>query len=257
MSRRSAVVVLRAVWRLARVLVQALRGVAIVTWRFPRLDAAGREAAIGRWSLGVLEALGIGLRCQGKPAARGTLLAANHVSWLDIVAIHALVPEARFVSKAGVRDWPLIGRLADAGETLYLARERKRDALRLVGLIGDALAGGQSVAVFPEGTTADGRTLLPFHANLLQAAITTGAPVQPVALRFADAFDPESRAVEFVGETTLLQSLWRVVAAEALVVHVALLTARSSVGADRRVLADALRADIVAALAGQTGAPMR
>ena len=248
MSRRSPVGVPRAVWRLARGSVQALRGVAIVTWRFPRLDAAGRHAAIGRWSAGVLEALGVGLRLEGEAAPPGTLLAANHVSWLDIVAIHAVVPEARFVSKAAVRDWPLVGRLADAAGTLFLARDRKRDALRLVGLIGDALAAGQSVAVFPEGTTADGRTLLPFHANLLQAAIATGAPVQPVALRFADAFDRPSRAVEFVGATTLLQSVWRVVGAEALVVHVALLPPLASAGADRRELADAVRAAIAAAL---------
>ena len=74
-----------------------------------------------------------------------------------------------------------------SGGTLFIERERKRDALRVVHQIAAALRAGDIVAVFPEGTTGDGRDVLPFHANLLQAAIATGAPVQPVVLRYRDA----------------------------------------------------------------------
>ena len=80
------------------------------------------------------------------------------------MAVHAVCPEARFVSKADVQRWPLVGRLVDAGATLYIQRERRRDAMRVVHQMAAALKAGDTVAIFPEGTTADGRTLLPFHA---------------------------------------------------------------------------------------------
>jgi len=239
---------LRAAWRLLRCVLHALHGLGIVLLRFRGLDAAQRHARIRWWSAKLLRLMGIAIRVEGTVHAGAVLLVANHVSWLDISALHAVVPQARFVSKADIRAWPLLSRLADAADTLYLERERKRDALRVVHLVAQALSDGQTVAVFPEGTTSDGRALLPFHANLLQAAIATGAPVQPVALRFSDAQAPISAAVEFVGATTLVQSLWRVACADALVVHLTLLPPRGSRHADRRALARTLRDDIAARL---------
>ena len=239
---------LRAVARIAASVLHGFHGLALVLLRFPALDAAGRHARIGRWSLTMLRRMGITLQVDGVPATGGVLVAANHVSWLDILALHAACPQARFVSKADVRGWPLVARLADAADTLYLERERKRDALRVVHAVAAALQGGQTVAVFPEGTTADGRTLLPFHANLLQAAIAVGAPVQPVALRFSDAHDAVSRAVEFVGRTTLVQSLWRVARADALQVRLVFLPLQPTGGADRRELATRLHDTIGARL---------
>jgi 1-acyl-sn-glycerol-3-phosphate acyltransferase len=241
---------LRAAWRLLRCAVHGLHGLAIALLRFDRLDAAQRHARIRWWSTKTLRLMGIALQVEGSVRPGGTLLVANHVSWLDITALHAVVPHARFVSKADIQSWPLLARLADAADTLYLERERKRDALRVVHLVAQALDQGQTVAVFPEGTTSDGRSLLPFHANLLQAAIATGTPVQPVALRFSDAQAPDSAAVEFVGATTLVESLWRVACADGLVAHLTLLPARGSRHADRRALAQTLRDDIAAQLPG-------
>ena len=239
----------RAAWRLLRCALHVLRGLAIVLVRFGGLDAAQRHAAIGRWSTGLLRTLGIAVQLDGRVHAGGVLLVANHVSWLDITALHAVVPHARFVSKADIQSWPLLSPLADAAGTLYLMRERKRDALRVVHLVAQALSEGQVVAVFPEGTTSDGRTLLPFHANLLQAAIATATPVQPIVLRFSDAREPISRAAEFIGATTLVESLWRVARADGLVANLTLLPARASAHADRRALAQTLRDDIIARLA--------
>jgi 1-acyl-sn-glycerol-3-phosphate acyltransferase len=241
---------LRAAWRLLRCGVHGLHGLAIALLYFGRLDPAQRHARIRWWSTKTLRLMGIALQVEGSVRPGGTLLVANHVSWLDITALHAVVPHARFVSKADIQSWPLLARLADAADTLYLERERKRDALRVVHLVAQALDQGQTVAVFPEGTTSDGRTLLPFHANLLQAAISTGTPVQPVALRFSDAQAPISAAVEFVGATTLVESLWRVACADGLVAHLTLLPARGSRHADRRALAQTLREDIAAELPG-------
>jgi 1-acyl-sn-glycerol-3-phosphate acyltransferase len=239
---------LRAAWRVTRVLVHALHGVAIALLRFPSLDTAARRVRVQWWAATMLRVAGVRLEATGGPREGGTLLVSNHVSWLDIVAIHALAPRARFVSKADVRHWPLLSRLVDAGGTLYLERERKRDAMRVVHRVSEALAAGDMVVVFPEGTTGEGRTLLPFHANLLQAAIATATPVQPVALRFSDATDAFSPAVAYVGDTTLAQSLWRVASAEGLRVRVQFLEAMPSAGAERRALGEQLRARIAAAL---------
>jgi 1-acyl-sn-glycerol-3-phosphate acyltransferase len=241
-------VALRAAWRLLRCVVHVLRGLGIVLLRFGSLDLPQRHERIRAWSTGMLRVMGIGIEVEGQVQRGGVLLAANHVSWLDITALHAVVPQARFVSKADIQLWPLLSRLADAADTLYLERERKRDALRVVHLVAQALSEGQTVAVFPEGTTSDGHTLLPFHANLFQAAIATSTPVQPVALRFSDARVGVSPAVVFVGATTLLESLWRVACADRLVAHITLLPARPSANADRRALAQTLRDDIVGQL---------
>lgn len=239
---------LRAIGRLVRSALHALHGLALVEFVFPRIDAAGRQRHVARWSRGLLEALGIGLEVDGKPADGPVLVVANHVSWLDIAAIHSFCPAARFVSKSEVGRWPLVGRLVGAAGTLYLERSSRRDARRVLHRIVAALAAGDTIAVFPEGTTGDGRRTLPFHANLLQAPLAAGRPVQPIALRYRDAFDATSGAARFIGETMLVQSLWRLACGEAVVVRATVLPARVPAGVDRRALASALRAEIDAVL---------
>jgi 1-acyl-sn-glycerol-3-phosphate acyltransferase len=239
---------LRALGRLALTVLHALHGVAIVLWSFPRKPEPDRHARIQWWAAKMLRVMGVQRVVEGVPHAGATLIAANHVSWLDIVALHSVCPHARFVSKADIKHWPVIHHLVSAAGTLYIERERKRDALRVVHQMAEALQQGQTVAVFPEGTTGDGRALLPFHANLLQAAIAVEAPVQPVALRFSDPSNHASPAAAYVGETTLVQSVWRIACAEGLTVHVSLLPAIGSRHADRRALAERVREQIAAAL---------
>lgn len=240
---------LRAAARLLHAVAHALHGVAIVLTRFRALDLERRHELIRWWARKMLAVMGIALHVDERvPIAAGTLLVANHISWLDIMAVHAVCPQARFVSKADVRHWPIVSRLVDAANTLYLERERKRDALRVVHLMAGALREGEVVAAFPEGTTSDGRSLLPFHANLLQAAISTAAPIQPVALRYSDASGAVSRAVEYVGDTTLMASVWRIARGQGVVARVTLLPPRASADAERRAFAQLLRADIAAGL---------
>ena len=239
---------LRALARLGHAVGHGLHGLAIVLFRFPSLDVGARRERIRWWAKKMLAVLGIAFEREGEPVRHAALVVVNHVSWLDIMAVHAVVPEARFVSKADVKAWPLVSRLVEAGGTLYLERERKRDALRVVHAIAAALAGGEVVAIFPEGTTSTGHGLLPFHANLLQAAIATATPVQPVALRFSEAANAVSEAVEFVGATSLMRSLWQTSCGEGVRARLTFLPPRASAGADRRELAALLRADIGAAL---------
>lgn len=250
---------LRAAARLSRCTLHVLHGAAHVLLRFGGFDAAERHASVRWWSAKLMRLLGVTLQVEGLAQLAGlrggTLLAANHVSWLDIMAIHAACPQARFVSKSAVKAWPVLSQLADAGGTLYLERERKRDALRVVHVMAEALARGETIAVFPEGTTSDGRALLPFHANLLQAAVATASPIQPIALRFSEPGHLVSPSAEFIGQTSLVQSMWRLAMAEGLRVRVQVLPLLPSTGAERRALSAQLQSVIAGALASDQALP--
>jgi 1-acyl-sn-glycerol-3-phosphate acyltransferase len=238
---------LAAGWKLLRAIAHALGGWWTIRSEFPRLSPADRERRVQQWAGRMLTLMGISLAVQGTPPAAGPLLlVCNHLSWLDILTIHA-ARHVRFVSKAGVRRWPLIGTLSTAAGTLYIERERRRDALRVVHHMTEALRSGDVVAVFPEGTTSDGRGVLPFHANLLQAAISAGAPVQPAAIAFVDAASGEpSSAPRYIDDDNLLSSLWHTLKAPPLRAVVRFGEPQSSVGRDRRAWARALHADVLA-----------
>jgi 1-acyl-sn-glycerol-3-phosphate acyltransferase len=237
-----------AAWRLARLAPHVLHGLWIVRRRFDLLTAVEKHGLVQWWSLKTLRILGIALRAQGQAVPAGHLVVANHVSWLDIAAVHAVLPQARFVSKADVKHWPLVGALAEGAGTLFIERSSKRDALRVVHQTAAALQAGDCVAVFPEGTTGAGPQLLPFHANLLQAAVSTGAPVLPVVLRWFEPGEHFSPAARFIGETTLVQSLWRIASARGMGIEVKVLPSVASEGQDRRALGEALREAISAGL---------
>jgi 1-acyl-sn-glycerol-3-phosphate acyltransferase len=233
---------LGAAWRLLRVVSHLLTGALTVGVVFPRLTQAKRDARVQTWALEMLARLAIKLIVDGQPPLTGpVLLVANHISWLDIVVMHA-ARHCRFVSKDDVQRWPIVGTLASAAGTLYVARESRRDAMRVVHHMAECLAQGDVLAVFPEGTTGDGTQLLPFHANLLQAAIVADAPVQPVALHFSDAATGAvSFAPCYIGEDTLMQSLWRTLCAENLLAVVHFGEPQQALGRDRRTWAADLR----------------
>jgi len=236
---------LRAGWRLLRLLVHALWGLWLVAWRFPRLSSDQQQARVQAWSLGLLTCAGITLQLRGRPQRAGpVLLVANHLSWLDIPVLHA-ARYCRFISKSDVQDWPIVGTLATAAGTLYIRRESRRDALRMVTSMRDALLAGEVLAVFPEGQTGDGRALLPFHANLLQAALDAGAPVQPVGLRFLDGIGgATSDAPSFVGDESFLGSVWRTLKAPGITAVVHFGAPERALGRDRRAWSQALHAAV-------------
>lgn len=239
---------LRVLGRIGGLALYLLHGMVLMAWLWPRLDETGRQARIQWWSARLLRRAGLTVAVQGQPRPGGALVVSNHVSWLDIAAIHAACPQARFVSKADVKRWPLLGWLIAGAGTLFIERERKRDAMRMVHEMAAALQRHETVAVFPEGTTGAGPQVLPFHANLLQAAIAVEAPIQPVVIRFSEPGQPFSWAAQYIGDTTLIQSIWRVLSARGLKVDVRFLPPQGSAHADRRALAAHLQAEIQAAL---------
>ncbi len=233
---------LRVPWRLLCVLARVLAGWCTIRFVFPRLAPGEREARVQAWAQDMLRALGIPLAVHGQPPVRGPLLlVANHLSWLDILVLHA-ARHCRFVSKSEVHHWPLIGTLAGGAGTLFIERERRRDAMRVVHHMAESLRAGDIVAIFPEGTTTDGRELLPFHANLIQAAVSAQAPVQPVGLRFVDAASgQDSTAPLYIGDDTLVGSIWRTLAGPPFVAVVRFGEPQHAEGRDRRRWAAELR----------------
>jgi 1-acyl-sn-glycerol-3-phosphate acyltransferase len=232
----------RGAWRLLRALLHALAGLATILWAFPRLDEPARNERVQRWARGMLHVLGIELEVRGEPPRHGpVLLVANHISWLDILVMHA-ARHCRFVSKSEVRHWPLIGTLATGAGTLYIERESRRDALRVVHHMAARLKAGDILAVFPEGTTSDGVDLLPFHANLIQAAVSADVPAQPVALDFIDAASSRrSLSPCYIGDDTLVASLWRTVTGPGFKALVSFGEPQHVHGRDRRAWAADLR----------------
>jgi 1-acyl-sn-glycerol-3-phosphate acyltransferase len=267
--------VLRVLWRVPVMIVLLFAGLAIIGGIFPLLGLRRRERIISIWSRALLGACGVrldstlplGSRAGPRPdvadvtlqavdprpqaldpaerRSTGTLIVCNHISWLDIFVVLALKP-ARFVAKIEIASWPLVGLLVRGVGTLFIERGRRHAVHQLNERIEFVLNAGQCVAVFPEGTTSDGRRLLPFHANLLEPAIRSGAAVIPIGLRYLRPDGSPHEAVDFTGDTSLVGSMLRIFGASRLRVRVIELppvrgTRRHAVAAEARTaLAQAL-----------------
>ncbi|MET9933354.1 MULTISPECIES: lysophospholipid acyltransferase family protein [unclassified Streptomyces] len=199
------------------------------------LPPAARFALVRLWTRTVVRAFGVRVRYGGSPVATGPLLVvANHVSWLDVPLLAAVLP-ARTVAKAEVRHWPVLGVLAALGGTLFIDRDRLRALPGTVRAMTAVLAGGGRVAVFPEGSTWCGRERGRFRPAVFQAALDAGCAVQPVRIDYRPA-----DAAAYVGDDPLGASLWRVVTTRRLTAEVRLADPLpSGRHPDRRALAAA------------------
>jgi 1-acyl-sn-glycerol-3-phosphate acyltransferase len=231
---------LRRAGRLLGVLGMLLAGTGLAVL-LPLLPAARGRAALRGWARWTLRTLGVRLLVRGRAPRGRALLVANHVSWLDVLAVLAVSP-ARMLAKREVRRWPLVGALAAAAGTVFVDRSRPRDLPATVAQVAGALRSGRSVAVFPEGTTwcgaaTDCRPSGGFRPAMFEAAVAAGAPVVPLRIGYRYAGDP-STLPAFLGEETLWASVRRVLAARGLTVSVTLSAAlHPGEGADRRSLA--------------------
>jgi 1-acyl-sn-glycerol-3-phosphate acyltransferase len=209
----------RALWRVAALLAVLCAGI-VLSPLAARCTPVRHERLIRLWCRALVHALGVRIRVSG--AVRdtgGVLIVANHISWLDIPAL-ATVRPARMLAKSEIRDWPVAGALAAWGHTLFIARDRPHALPGTIAQIAAALRSGSAVAAFPEGSTWCGRSQGRFRRAVFQAALDAGVPVQPVHIGYAQGSGTPSTAPAFVGDDTLMASLWRIAAARALVVHV-------------------------------------
>ena len=236
---------LRACFKFAHAALHLVVGWVTIWLKFPGLTPAQRQMRVQIWSAKLLQCMGVQLLVRGNAAVpRPLLLVSNHISWLDITALHA-ARYCRFVSKADVKHWPVIGPLAAGVGTLFIERESRRDAMRVVHHMADSLRAGDVLGVFPEGTTSDGTHLLAFHGNLFQAAISANAPVQPVSIAYIDlASGQATLAASFVNDDTLFTSVWRTLCTQQLGVVITFGEPQLPQGRDRRVWATQMREEI-------------
>jgi 1-acyl-sn-glycerol-3-phosphate acyltransferase len=130
-----------------------------------------------RWSKSYLRLLNIEVVSKGMPPAKG-VLTSNHLSYIDIIVLSSIYPQV-FLSKADVRDWPLIGVLTRCAGTLFVRRERKADVADLQSSLLDVVSQGVPLTLFPEGTSSDGSKVMPFFSSFLEPAAKANWPVTP------------------------------------------------------------------------------
>jgi 1-acyl-sn-glycerol-3-phosphate acyltransferase len=247
---------LRLAWRLARVIVHLLAGLATCALVFPWASRRLRDAATRRWSRRLLAICNVRVEeAAGSQALEHALVAANHISWLDIFVINSLHP-CRFVAKAEIRSWPVLGWLAAAAGTVFIARGNRRELRHIFKGLVLVLGQGERVALFPEGTVARQGSVLPFHANLFEAAIDARVPVQPCALAYLDAAGDWHRGVDYTGDVSFVDSIVTILGGPPVRARVACLAPIEGEGAHRRELAQAAHDAIQAALVQAGAAPV-
>ncbi len=244
--------------RLLRVGLHVLFGLLVCVLVFPRVSAERRQERIRRWSRQLLAIFRVQYEVVFADAAirtpRGStgglahgVVVANHVSWLDIFVINAMQP-CRFVAKSDIRDWPLLGYLCARSGTIFISRGSPRDVRKTFKNLVASVEAGERVAFFPEGTTAAQGTILPFHANLFEAAIDAKVPIQPLALRYLDPQGQLTANVDYIGDTSFMESMLTILRGSAVRAQILVLPAISSAGCHRRQLAAATHDSIGGAL---------
>ncbi len=257
--------ILSAHLRLLLVGLHLLFGALQVAILFRYAGESSRQHLKQVWSRQLIRLLGI--RIEPPSGALSDmnhgLLVGNHISFIDIFVINALLPSA-FVAKSEVAQWPLIGWLARHADTVFIERGSRKAAHLTHRHMQQALAAGRRLAIFPEGTTTDGDGVLPFHGALFQSAIDADVPVHAIAISYHGSDGTRSRAPAYIDDIGLLDCLTSVLQTGGLVARVTHATSISTPLPDRRHLAHRAhqavaaalsKADVVPAFSGQTGNP--
>ena len=206
---------------------------------YPHLNQTRQSHILKTWSRHLLTILNIGIQIDGQQLARGEsgcLMVANHVSWLDIFVLNAIHP-SRFIAKSEVRDWPIFGWLSRRSGTIFIERAMRQDASRINQHVSLLLKQGACIGLFPEGTTTDGKQVGHFHSALIQPSIDAGIRLCPVALRYQNRDGGVETAAAFIGDMTLVQSIWQILRCPQHNALVVFAPALMTDNANRRVLA--------------------
>ena len=247
-----------AFFRSARFALHLGYGLAIALI-FPGLGLALRRRILQCWSAGLLHIFNVRIEIAGDDplhTLRHGLIVTNHISWLDVFVLNAVVP-MRFVAKSEVRRWPLIGWLCARAQTLFIERGKARSAARINVHLVELLQRGECLAIFPEGTTTDGASVAHFHASLLQPAIDAEALVHPIAIRYQDVLGAHSTVAAYIDELSFGASLWNILRTTELHVRLAATPPLDAGGMDRRSLTRTAQQHISAALDAMHAAPAR
>lgn len=249
----------RVFYRLCKVFYYLVSGMVQIMLFFPRSTPAQKLARIQRWSQNVLAIFNIRVLAHNLPAPceeQGRLIVANHVSWLDIFALNAVLP-GRFIAKEDVRKWPMIGYLAAQAQTVFISRQRGSNTTSgKVQGVAQALRAGEQVTLFPEGTSSDGREVLNFKSSFFQAAIDANVSVCPLLIFYpARSGAGCNKTMAYYGDISLIQSLKALAKQESAVVELHFFPALASDDQTRRELADSAQHQLAQALAKRLKQP--
>lgn len=201
------------------------------------LPAGGRCAVHRLLARTALRGIGIRLDVTGRVGGvdGGVLVVAGHVSWLDVLVVAAVVP-GRFVARADLVSWPLLGGVARRAGVIPIVRDSLLELPGTVAVVRDRLAAGETVIAFPEGTTWCGRSFGRFRPALFQAAVDAERPVLPVSIDYVDAWGGRTTDPAFVGDEGIVSAMRRLLRSRGLRAEV-VVGARQDPGSCRRELA--------------------
>jgi 1-acyl-sn-glycerol-3-phosphate acyltransferase len=244
---------MRRLWRMGKLVAHVLVGVVIAHGMFGVLTLSGfdrdqrrRHALVRWWNHGVLRILNVHLHLEGQIASGAVLYTANHISWLDIPCLRAVV-DAAFVAKDEVRRWPVIGRMSEQAGTIFLKRGGHNASNETAEHMTWSLARRRPVIVFPEGTTSEGRKVRYFYARLYQSAVRTQGVVQAVAIAYPHASGAHPH-VPFVGDDDLVRHLWRLLNEDRIDARLVFCAPLPAAGRERRALAARSRVQVLETL---------
>ena len=233
---------LRLMYRVPWMLLHILLGTpAVVICQYPWAQSVPfgkntlKEAMAIWWSRMNCRIFGIKIRTRGEFAPGAQLVVANHISWLDIPLMHS-VAAMGFVSKAEIKEWPLVGFLAKSGGTLFHQRGCRDSASGVGAVMAKRMEEGGRVAIFPEGGILPGAGVKRFHGRMFAAAIDTATPVQPVMLRYLHDGRHDHDMTFLPGEH-FLGNFFRLLRQGGRVADVAVLPLIESAGKQRKPLA--------------------
>lgn len=181
------------VWSASLTLIWAV--VNLLLLPVPRARVRWRHRVVGTWAQGVAWLIGMRRRVIGTPPKAPFFLASNHLSYIDIILLYTCV-DGVFIAKREMRHWPVLGPLANLFGTIWVNRQVRRDAVRVLDEIDEAVARGDGVVLFAEGTSSSGDGLLPMHPALFDWAAREQYPVHCASLTYRTRSDsPPARMV--------------------------------------------------------------
>ena len=219
-----------------------------------RPPSAKSRDALSLWCQRLLAKFGVEVTVEGAlPGAGPFLIVSNHISWMDIPLIRHLFP-AQFIAKEEISLWPVIGAGAKRAGTLFISREKLSSLHATLDQVCQSFGRGESVVLFPEGTTTTGEGLLPFRSGLFQSALRTGIPILPVALRYTTLAGHTNPAVSYTGGESFGRSFWRTLGEPRIIARLSLCQPIFPGKTSRKDLAAEARQAILSALSGRGSA---
>jgi 1-acyl-sn-glycerol-3-phosphate acyltransferase len=239
---------LRRIFTILQIILHVLKGCFILLLVFPWLKVEQRHQSIRKWCKQLLGIFQMRLSVIGVEHFEDAhyLMAANHISWIDIHVINAFKPHY-FVAKSEVASWPIFGWMAKQLGTLFIERGKSSSIRNMVQEIASQL-NQKPICIFPEGTSTDGKQVAPFKSNLFEAAIVANAPVYTLAIQYFDVrTGNKTTAPAFIGEMGLLDSIWSLICSSPIYAQISIGTKLPALK-ERKALAELSQSLITAQL---------